>query len=399
MKLHIVMVMDIPFDTGSWIGRYMPLAKQLAKRGYRVSILMPNHDLKKQSYYLDKTNNIVIYETGIPFFKKIDIGRKNYSTFFLCSIGIKNILRSLRLILCLNPDLIMVCKPLPIASVVGLIFKACKRRMIILDCDDAEVAINSVRSNLQRRIIHIFESLLPRLADLVLVNSEFTRKRILELGVNANRINYIPNGVETDRFANLVIKPEFRNELGNNKIVLYYGDLSFASGHNIDILLNAFKILITKISEARLLIIGDGKDEVILRRMADQLGISDKTIWVGRITPEEVPSFLAVSDVVVDPVKNVLSNLARCPVKIIEAMYLGKPVVTSDIGERRNLLGDFGFYAKDGDVYSLADKILQVIQGEGIDRNKDLLIKRASEYSWEKLGEKVDVVIKERLAK
>jgi len=371
MKQHIAMIMDIPFDTGSWIGRYMPLAKQLAKRGYRISILMPNHTPNKQSHYTDKASDITVYEIGIPFFRKVDFGRENYSTFSLCLIGLKNIIRSIRLMLLLNPDLIMVCKPLPVASVVGLIFKAFKKKVVILDCDDAEVAINSVRSSLQRRIIHVFESLIPKLADAVLVNSEFTRKRILGLGVNENKINYIPNGVETERFDNLAAKPKISSELGGKKVILYYGDLSFASGHNIDILFNAFKLIVNKISNVRLLIIGDGKDEGLLRQMAGKLGISDKIVWVGRVSPEEVPGYLDISDVVVDPVKNVQSNLARCPVKIIEAMYLGKPVVTSDIGERRMLLGDLGFYAKDGNADSLADNILQVIQAAGVKTAKN----------------------------
>ncbi len=390
--MHILMLTDIPFGTGSWIGRYMPLASQLGRRGHRVTILMTNPEPKLNGYPLKNVENVFIYETGIPYWKKVNDGRSNYSTVSLCKIGIQNIINSLRLLLRLKPDIMIICKPLPIAATVGLFFKIVIGKRIIIDCDDAEVAINSVRSNLQRNIIHIFESIVPRLSDGVLVNSEYIFNRVKALKIAEKKITYIPNGVDVERFSNFSPRP-LERELVGKKIILYYGDLNFASGHNIDVLLRAFKIVLSKSAFVKLLIIGDGTDEGKLKQEAVQLGIAENVIWKGRIAPEEIPHYLFYCDVVIDPVRDMLSNWARCPVKIIEAMFMGKSVVTSDIGERKTLLGDFGFFAKEGDPYSMADKILEVLNNREFAKKKDLLIKRGLSYSWESLSRQVEACL------
>ncbi len=393
------MVMDIPFDTGSFIGRYIPLAYYLGRKGHKITMFMPNHDPKKEGYSLKNAKNVFIYETGIPFFRKIDLGRRNYTTFILIKIGLENILRSMQLLKRLNPDLMIVCKPLPIAGIIGLLFKTLKGKKIVLDCDDAEIAINSVRSNLQRKIIRIFENLLPKLSHIVLINSEYTLNKVRMSGIPEDKIFYLPNGVDVKRFSNISHNPLLEKELGAHKVILYYGDLSFASGHNIDILLKAFRLFLSKCPSARLLIIGDGKDEGKLRHLALRLGIESKIIWKGRINPEEIPTYVAACDVVVDPVKNVISNWARCPLKIIEAMYLGKPVVTSDIGDRKKLLGDFGFFAHEGDPNSMAEKMLEAIENSEFEKNKHLVIKHALDYDWDKLTDKVEILLKQVLKK
>ena len=399
MSLHILMVTDIPFDTGSWIGRYMPLAVYLGRKGYRISVLMPSHNPKRAGYILPNTENVFVYETGRSFFKKIHQGRKNYSTFILGRIGLQNIIRSVVLLLRLNPDVMIICKPLPVAGIAGLFFKFFKRGKVILDCDDAEIAINSLGSGLQRGIINIFENFLPRVSNMVLVNTEYNLSRIKKMRPASDKIHYIPNGVDVMRFSSIssVRIADKKNE--GNKIVLYYGDLSFTSGHNVDILLKAFKIFLSKYPLANLLIIGDGKDEGALKDFAKQLGLENKIVWKGRIYPEEVPNYVAACDVVVDPVKDVLSNRARSPIKIVEAMYLGKPVVTSDVGDRKKILGDFGFFCCEGDSYSMAEKLTEAIESEDFKKNKNLVINRALDYSWDKLTDKVEIILKEVLTK
>ena len=397
--MHISMLMDIPFGTGSWVGRYMPLACYLSRRGHKITILMPNHEPKRRGYPLEGTEKVTIYETGRPFFRKVDQGRKNYSTLRLSIIGLQNIIRSIYLLLRLNPDLMIVCKPLPIAGFLGLFFKLVKGKKIILDCDDAEVAINSVRSKFQRSIIHIFENVLPKLSDRVLCNTEYNLNRIREFRIPQEKISYIPNGVDVVRFSNINHNPSFKEKLSDDKVILYYGDLNFTSGHNIDILLHAFKVLLSKYPSAKLLIIGDGTNEGDLKSLALELGIGAKVLWKGRIKPEEVPNYVSASSIVVDPVRSCLSNWARCPVKIIEAMYMGKPVVTSDVGDRKKLLGDFGFFAQENDPDSMAKRMLEAIDNKEFQRNKDLVVQRALSYSWDKLADKVEDLLKKVLVR
>jgi len=397
-RLHIAMLLDIPFDTGSWVGRYMPLAYYLGKRGHNISVLLPAHNYKGRKYSLENAKNVVIYETGIPLFKRVERGREHYTTIALLKIATQNILRSIRFLINLNLDVILVCKPLPMAGTTGILLKLLGRKKVIVDCDDYEITTISVKSHLQRKIVQFFEYLIPKLTDMVTANTEYTIDRISRTGVPRSKIVYLPNGVDIERF-NKVPETFRKREFEGEKVILYCGDLCLSSGHSVDLLLQAFKILLPKCPSAMLLIIGDGRDEGKLHKFASQLGIASKILWTGRLAPEEVPKYMGLSHVVVDPVAKVLGNLSRCPVKILEAMYLGKPVVTSDIGDRKKLLGDFGFFAEKGNPYSMADKMLEAIENIEFKKNRDLVIKRALDYSWDKLTDKVEILLKQVLAK
>lgn len=397
-KFHIAMLLDIPFDTGSWVGRYMPLAYYLGKRGHSISVLLPAHNYKGRKYSLENAQNVVIYETGIPLFKKIQRGRRNYSNITLLKIAAQNILGSIRFLMNLNPDVILVCKPLPMAGTTGILSKLLGRKKIIVDCDDYEITTISVRSLLQRKIVQFFEYIIPKFANIVTTNTEYTMDRINRTGVPRSKIIYLPNGVDTERF-NKVSEAFHKRELTGKKIILYCGDLCLSSGHNVDLLLQAFKILLAKCPSAMLLIIGDGRDEGKLRKLSSQLGIGSKILWTGRLAPEEVPRYMAISHVVVDPVEKVLGNLSRCPVKIIEAMYLGKPVVTSNIGDRKKLLSDYGFFVQEGNPHSLAQGILEALKSPEFKKKTDLVIKQASGYSWDKLTDKMEALIERLVTK
>jgi glycosyltransferase involved in cell wall biosynthesis len=51
------------------------------------------------------------------------------------------------------------------------------------------------------------------------------------------------------------------------------------------------------------------------------------------------------------------ASAARCPLKILESMAQGTPVITSDVGDRTLILGTAGFYAAPGNAEAYATAI------------------------------------------
>ena len=188
----------------------------------------------------------------------------------------------------------------------------------------------------------MFEDNLPRFASGMTVNTRFTQERNVALGFPAERIVYVPNGVDRDRFAN--VDPEktqhLRRELGldSKKVVAYVGSMSLVN-HPVDLLLEAFAIVRRRCSDAVLVLAGGGEDYDSLRRRAEELGLEETAIFVGRVKPEAVPYYLAMADVSAEPVHDDLTARARSPLKLFESFAVGTPVVTGDVGDRRNILG------------------------------------------------------------
>jgi glycosyltransferase involved in cell wall biosynthesis len=141
--------------------------------------------------------------------------------------------------------------------------------------------------------------------------------------------------------------------------------------------------------------VGGGEDIDALQRMAAGLGLADTARFVGRVTPDEAPVCYAVCDVSVDPVRDDLVARSRSPLKIVESLAVGTPVVTGDVGDRSEMLGGgrAGVLVPPGDAAALADGIESVLFEP--DRRQALsdaaLVQREAFY-WDRMVERVEAL-------
>src|SRR5690606_10170751 len=85
----------------------------------------------------------------------------------------------------------------------------------------------------------------------------------------------------------------------NEFIFLTVGNLIKTKGH--DLTLKAFKEILDKKEDARLLIIGDGSEKNNLLTLANNLGIKEKVNFLGTKSHEEVMEYISICDVFVLP--------------------------------------------------------------------------------------------------
>jgi glycosyltransferase involved in cell wall biosynthesis len=83
----------------------------------------------------------------------------------------------------------------------------------------------------------------------------------------------------------------------------------------------------------RLVLGGDGLLRHELERQAIQLGVSERVNFPGRISWDEVPDFLAASDIFVLPsIRDAQGNMDGLPTVLLEAMASGVAVIASRLG-------------------------------------------------------------------
>ncbi|MDX1740191.1 MAG: glycosyltransferase family 4 protein [Rhodothermales bacterium] len=80
---------------------------------------------------------------------------------------------------------------------------------------------------------------------------------------------------------------------------------------------------------------GDGPLEASLRSQADELGLSDRTRFLGRISRDEVLTVLSESTLLLMP-----SRAEAFPLTLLEAGKTGRPVVATDVGGIREAVDD-----------------------------------------------------------
>jgi glycosyltransferase involved in cell wall biosynthesis len=266
-------------------------------------------------------------------------------------------------VICSPADVYHLGKPQPVNGLAALIaIWLLRRKRFYVDCDDDEVTSNRLTAGWQRAVFGFWQWLLPRLAAGVTVNTRFLERQVRAAG--QRHVVYVPNGVSETWFT----RPSERSLAGlraglglsGKQVIAYVGTLSLQN-HPVDLLLEAFALLSVQHPQLALLIVGGGEDLELLREQARTQKLQDRVYFTGHVAYSAVPTFLALAAVSVDPVHDDVTARARSPLKIVESLALGVPVVTGDVGDRREMVGTGGSVVQPGDAAALAGGVAVVL--------------------------------------
>lgn len=131
----------------------------------------------------------------------------------------------------------------------------------------------------------------------------------------------VPNIVNMERF-----QPDAEHALDPSSPHLVVArNLEYIYGN--DIALKAFSKVLEVIPCARLSIAGSGPDLVRLTALAEQLGVSDRVRFTGRLDRDEMAALYRQADVMLNP-----TRVDNMPNSVLEAMASGLPVVATSVG-------------------------------------------------------------------
>jgi glycosyltransferase involved in cell wall biosynthesis len=199
-------------------------------------------------------------------------------------------------------------------------------------------------------------------ADLVVTLGEAMREEILERGADPRRVIIVPNGVSEEFLRPLPgVRDELRRGLGIADDEFAVGLVSSLVAHEgIGTLLQAVKILRDRGVPARALIVGDGPEGAALKRQAADLGLD--AIFTGRVPSARVRDYHAALDVFVVPRTPDRVCQLVTPLKPVEAMASGLPVVVSGVRALGELVkgGETGLLFPPLDAGALADCLAQL---------------------------------------
>ncbi len=396
MRILFLLTQDLESPAG--VGRYFPWARGLVRLGHQVKIaaLHANYESLTETHFV-KDGVEVDYVAQMHVLKQNN-QKIYYPAHKLLSLAAHATIELTRAALRVPADIIQIGKPHPMNGLAGLLARYVRNKLVFLDCDDFEMANIHFGGNWQKWGVHYFENIIPRRVDYVTAHTFFIRDYLLNLGVQPQKIIYLPHGADNLRFADVDLKrvEEIRAELRliGKKVVVFIGSLSLPS-HPIDILLDAFQQVCDALPQTVLLIVGGGEEYDRLVAKTRSLGMEQAVIFRGRVPAAEVPLYYRLADVQAEPVIDNLVGRSSLPLKMFESWISEVPFVTQDVGDRRMILGEppAGLLAQAGDPNSLAKSIIRILTDPEL--SSELRIRglaQAEKYSWEHLSKRLEEI-------
>ncbi len=288
-----------------------------------------------------------------------------------------------------HAEVVHVFKPVGYTGLAGFGLGAL-RVPWVLDVDDWEgrggwADVNAY-TPAQRASITLMEALLPRMARGVTAASRTLEARAWDMGLARNRVDYLPNGVWRDKYGAWASSDdtELRAKLGltdRPTLLLYTRFDVFPVAWPLTVL----RHIVTEHPDARLLVVGQGLqgEENAFLAQAERMGLREHVVMAGYVQGDDLPASLSLAEVCIYPMQDTLLNRAKSPMKVLEPMLLGVPIVAHKVGQAAEFVGDGGVLVRPGDLPGMASAVSTLLGDPAL---RARLGQRAQARVWERFN-------------
>jgi len=193
-----------------------------------------------------------------------------------------------------------------------------------------------------------------------------------------HKCSIVPNGVDLD-----VFKPKSIKHSGRR--ILFVGRLIYYKG--LQYLIKAMPEILEKVSDAKLVIVGDGPLKEEWKALAKRLKVDDKVEWRGKLSDEEMLGEYQKCDVFVLPS---IYKTEAFGIVLLEAMACGKPCIGTNVSGTEFVLEDSGIAVDPEDEEQLSTAIVRVLTDKKLASEMSRKgLAKVKEFDWKKIAEKV----------
>jgi phosphatidyl-myo-inositol dimannoside synthase len=245
-------------------------------------------------------------------------------------------------------------------------------------------------------MLPVARSVLRRIGDttdVVTFVSRYTRSRFASAFGPAASLEYLPPGVDTDRFRpDPAGRAELRDRyaLGDRPTVVCLSRLVPRKGQ--DVLIKALPSIRRRVDGAALVIVGGGPYLDTLRGLARDCGVTDQVTFTGAVPGDELPAHHALADVFAMPCRTRGGGMdvEGLGIVFLEASATGVPVVAGDSGGAPEAVqhNETGLVVDGGSV----DEVAGAVAGLLTDRDRAAAMGAAgrqwvtSQWRWDTLA-------------
>jgi len=339
--------------------------------------------------------NMIGYNIGLPRLI-LKLWRKRFLLPYMLTM-MHLFFKVMKKLIELKPSTIIIDAPSPYSGLLGAICGRILNKKLLIEYNDMQAfyAVEMLEGKVNtflKNVLILIEDNIIKSAWKVTAISDFVR-RYASRRQDRKDIIVIPNGVDLQVFDPRISGTETRSQLGignETKLCVYAGRIEKCVG--AEIVLETAKLL-QKRTDIEFMIVGEGDS-----RMINRLSRLGNVVLTGLVPMQSVPKYLAAADIVLVPFSNSIASHAISPLKIFEALAMGKPVIARSVSGVREVITDNydGILISSGpkkwasEIINLIDNPVKALfLGENAR-------KTARKYEWDRLARKFDDVINAR---
>lgn len=245
-------------------------------------------------------------------------------------------------------------------AVLGPVLRQAGAQRIVASTHGHEVGWSMLPGS--RQVLRI----IGETADVITYVSRYTRQRFSAAFGRWAALEYLPCGVDVDRFApDPFARQELRDRhgLGDRPVVLCLSRLVPRKGQ--DVLIRALPQLLAANPQVHLMIVGGGPYGDRLKALAATTGVAEHVTFTGSVPADELPGYHAMADVFAMPTRTRGGGLdvEGLGIVFLEASASGVPVVAGDSGGAPETVqaGQTGLVVDGRDVGAVASAVIELL--------------------------------------
>jgi glycosyltransferase involved in cell wall biosynthesis len=178
----------------------------------------------------------------------------------------------------------------------------------------------------------------------------------IEMGAKEKNVEYFPLGFDPQTFKPMAKDQHLAHKLGisdNDKVILFVGTIYEFSG--LENIIQNFETIKSKVKEIKFLIVGGGPNFEKIKSLVNKKKLKSDVILTNFKPQHEIPKFISLADVCINSFEINKITDRIIPIKILEYLACGKPVLSTPLKGTIDLLPkeDFGI------IYSPYDSFVE----------------------------------------
>lgn len=285
-------------------------------------------------------------------------------------------------------DIIHAHNSLTFGQAAARLNRKLRRRFILEIHGLSQENSTGVLGNIKAAYLEQVDRKVSRECDHIVTLTESLKKWLVShYGLPEGKITAVPNGADIEQFSpgdeHRLKAEELRRRLGiNGRVVMYAGNMDRING--VEDMARVIPQIIGERRDICFVFVGNRPTDRKVAALFTEYPQNVK--FLPSVTHAEMPAYYQMCDVFVIPRPSTVSSETIVPLKLLEVMAMGKPVLGSNVGGITEVVkdGENGYLFQKGSLESFHKRLLEVVDTDNSQIGRNARRTVVENYTWDR---------------